>query len=624
VPSACGGTASSPTARTSTPRRWTSTASCRWSGCRWPASTATTPRARRCAPPRRPSPTTRASSRRPGPLHRLPLLHGGLPVRGAGLQLGREPVNAPGRRPRAWCGPPGRHRREVHAVRPPPRRGPAAVLRRVVPGAGPDLRGPERRGQPDQPAAARPRRGAAARQQGHRAQGPLPAASTEAIAVSLATADPDRRPSRDRGPAGALRWYALLAAGLLRRARELRLPVAGGLAVTGLTNASTWGLYIVVFMFLVGISAGGLIVVAGLGAGRQPPVRAAEPPGGDRVRHRDRSAPRCRSSRTSAVRNSWPGDDRLPAAHVPAGVGHGWSSRLPHDRRDRPVDPDAAQARCRGRCADHGDRDLPVAVLVHSVTAWIFGFLVARPFWNTAILAPLFISSALVSGTALVLVVAWVVTARTTAWDPPRHVFATSASCWPGSSRSTLFLLGAELITAYTSQTPTTSPRSRCCSPVGWRRCSGPRCARGRRAVGDLRDPAAAPGPPAGGRCGAVDPGGVRQAGQHPDAGHVRPADRRWTPASRVAGPGRASGSTRSTCLEAWWVEYGVMARLCDDAIGGQVLVSAAAREDLAGDWRLVPGGARTLPGLAGHTVTFEILPPAPRSAERRRLAATG
>jgi class 3 adenylate cyclase len=71
-------------------------------------------------------------------------------------------------------------------------------------------------------------------------------------------------------------------------------------------------------------------------------------------------------------------------------------------------------------------------------------------------------------------------------------------------------------------------------------------------------------------------------------------------------------------------LEVSRCARLCDDAIGGQVLVSAAAREDLAGDWRLVPGGARTLPGLAGHTVTFEILPPAPRSAERRRLAATG
>jgi molybdopterin-containing oxidoreductase family membrane subunit len=49
---------------------------------------------------------------------------------------------------------------------------------------------------------------------------------------------------------------------------------------------------------------------------------------------------------------------------------------------------------------------LPIAILVHSVTAWIFGLMVARPFWNTALLAPMFISSALVSGTALVILVA--------------------------------------------------------------------------------------------------------------------------------------------------------------------------------------------------------------------------
>jgi molybdopterin-containing oxidoreductase family membrane subunit len=48
---------------------------------------------------------------------------------------------------------------------------------------------------------------------------------------------------------------------------------------------------------------------------------------------------------------------------------------------------------------------LDAAALVHSVTAWIFGLVVARPFWNTPLLAPLFISSALVSGLALLLVV---------------------------------------------------------------------------------------------------------------------------------------------------------------------------------------------------------------------------
>ena len=48
---------------------------------------------------------------------------------------------------------------------------------------------------------------------------------------------------------------------------------------------------------------------------------------------------------------------------------------------------------------------LVCAVLVHSVTAWIFGLQQAHEFWHTALLGPWFVSSALVCGTALVLVV---------------------------------------------------------------------------------------------------------------------------------------------------------------------------------------------------------------------------
>ncbi|MGC8593412.1 MAG: NrfD/PsrC family molybdoenzyme membrane anchor subunit [Nitrososphaeria archaeon] len=48
---------------------------------------------------------------------------------------------------------------------------------------------------------------------------------------------------------------------------------------------------------------------------------------------------------------------------------------------------------------------LPVAIFTHSITAWIFGLQIARPWWNTALLAPAFVASALVSGLALVLLV---------------------------------------------------------------------------------------------------------------------------------------------------------------------------------------------------------------------------
>ena len=49
---------------------------------------------------------------------------------------------------------------------------------------------------------------------------------------------------------------------------------------------------------------------------------------------------------------------------------------------------------------------LPTAVLLHSITAWIFGLQISRPWWNTALMAPLFVTSAILSGTALIALVA--------------------------------------------------------------------------------------------------------------------------------------------------------------------------------------------------------------------------
>ncbi len=46
---------------------------------------------------------------------------------------------------------------------------------------------------------------------------------------------------------------------------------------------------------------------------------------------------------------------------------------------------------------------IPAFVLVHSITAWIFGLMKSQAGWHTAILAPLFIASALVSGLAAVI-----------------------------------------------------------------------------------------------------------------------------------------------------------------------------------------------------------------------------
>lgn len=46
---------------------------------------------------------------------------------------------------------------------------------------------------------------------------------------------------------------------------------------------------------------------------------------------------------------------------------------------------------------------LPVAILVHSVTAWIFGLEIAKEGWYSAILAPIFVASACDSGLSLLI-----------------------------------------------------------------------------------------------------------------------------------------------------------------------------------------------------------------------------
>ena len=79
----------------------------------------------------------------------------------------------------------------------------------------------------------------------------------------MTTIDPAFAPAATARPRAWTIWTIVLAAGLLVGFGSFVYQWSQGLGVTGLSNTITWGLYIVAFMFLVGISAGGLIVVAG-------------------------------------------------------------------------------------------------------------------------------------------------------------------------------------------------------------------------------------------------------------------------------------------------------------------------------------------------------------------------
>lgn len=180
-----------------------------------------------------------------------------------------------------------------------------------------------------------------------------------------------------------------------------------GLIVTGMRDVVSWGLYIFTFAFFVGLSAGGLIMASGAEVFG---VKSLQP----LARVGVMTAAACVLVAAMTI---------IPDLGSPQRVWtlfrypH-WSSPLIWDviiigayfvfavvdlavMTRRTTEP-SKRARTLRTLAYIG---LPTAVLLHSITAWIFGLQISRPWWNTALLAPLFVTSAILSGTALIALV---------------------------------------------------------------------------------------------------------------------------------------------------------------------------------------------------------------------------
>jgi molybdopterin-containing oxidoreductase family membrane subunit len=93
---------------------------------------------------------------------------------------------------------------------------------------------------------------------------------------------------------------------------------------------------------------------------------------------------------------------------------------------------------------------IPLAVSIHTVTAFVYNGLVARPFWNASILAPRFIASAFCSGPAILLVL-FQLLRRTTRFHISDEAIWKVAELMAYAMFFNLFLLGAELFKEYYS-----------------------------------------------------------------------------------------------------------------------------------------------------------------------------
>lgn len=243
--------------------------------------------------------------------------------------------------------------------------------------------------------------------------------------------EPFLRPLQEIGT-----WYVLAVAGLLALVglggyHLIFTQWARGLEVTGLNSSIYWGLYIINFVFLVGVSAGGIIVAALAHILEfkefKPISRIAE-----------LQAISCLILATLFIFVSIGSPDRfyflflyprlgspliwdviIIFAYLALAMVMGYLGTRADLVRCMAAFPrrrwlfkllalgytdmsPAALARERKFLKTLSWVAIPVAVLLHSITAWILGLVKARATWHTSLLGPLFVVSAVVSGVALV------------------------------------------------------------------------------------------------------------------------------------------------------------------------------------------------------------------------------
>ena len=182
--------------------------------------------------------------------------------------------------------------------------------------------------------------------------------------------------------------------------------LSGGMVQTGMRNLDSWGLYITCVMFFVGLSAGGLIISS-------IPKAFGIEGFGNISKIAVWTAICCTVAAIGFVIVDLGGPQRVWELFVYSNL----SSPLMWDIIVLLVYLIlsivllwAMSGEEKGKVSHTALRVLSVislvtAVMVHTVTAWIFGLQPSHELWYTALLGPWFVSSALVCGTALVMVV---------------------------------------------------------------------------------------------------------------------------------------------------------------------------------------------------------------------------
>lgn len=254
-------------------------------------------------------------------------------------------------------------------------------------------------------------------------------------------------------------WVGLLALTLLSGILAYRDQMAVGLALTAMRDQVSWGFYIGNFTFLVGVAAAAVVLVVPAYVYDWKPIREIVIFGEllalsalvmcfmfvlvdigrpDRVWHLipfvgHMNFPRSILAWDVVVLNLYFAVNFMVVAHIlyRAYMGRHYEKRF--------VVPLVLLS-------------IPMAVGIHTVTAFLYNGLSARPYWNSSILAPQFLASAFCSGPAILLIVLQILR-KLTRFEIQDQAIWKIAELMAYAMFLNLFLHGAEVFKEYYSNT---------------------------------------------------------------------------------------------------------------------------------------------------------------------------
>jgi molybdopterin-containing oxidoreductase family membrane subunit len=250
-------------------------------------------------------------------------------------------------------------------------------------------------------------------------------------------------------------WMAALTLVMLAGAYAYSIQLREGLAITGMNDHVSWGLYISCFTFLVGIAAAAVILVMPTYVLHDQDFKSA-------VLFGEGLAVAALVTAIGFVVVDVGGPERLWHLAPVIGIFNWPRSMLAWDILvlngylvlNLAIPFYILYSHYRGR-KPNPRYYVPVvflsilwAVSVHLVTAFLYAGLPARPYWNTALLGPRFVATAFAAGPALMILILAVIR-RNTAYAVAEETIQKLALIATVAAQVGLVMLVSELFTEF-------------------------------------------------------------------------------------------------------------------------------------------------------------------------------